>query len=146
VTLPNSGAARWTAGRKRAVLLALDLDEIGEEEVCRRYAIHPDELAAWRRGAVYVLPANRRSSGDSLISARVRGCQPASRPAEIDLDDAERAAVARLIREHLLTTRNALAPSLESLKSAYAKLTPGDQPPPTPRLKRQPLGVRGRGP
>jgi hypothetical protein len=142
VILPNSGTARWTAGRKRAVLLALDLDEISEEEVCRRYAIHPDELAAWRRGAVYVLPANRRSSGDSLISARVRG----GRPAEIDLDNAERVAVAQLIREHLLTTRNVRPPSLESLKSAYNKLASGDEPPPIPRLKRQPLGVRRRGP
>jgi hypothetical protein len=41
---------------------------------------------------------------------------------KIDLDNAERAAVAQLVREHLRTTRNLLAPSLEPLKSAYAKL------------------------
>jgi hypothetical protein len=60
VVLPAPGNARWTAGRKRAVLLALDLGVISEEEVCRRYAMHPDELSAWRRGKVYVLPAKRR--------------------------------------------------------------------------------------
>ena len=60
VVLPAPGAVRWSARRKRAVLLALDLGEISEEEVCRRYAMHADELAAWRRGEVYMLPANRR--------------------------------------------------------------------------------------
>jgi hypothetical protein len=49
-----------------------------------------------------------------------------------------------LIREHLRTTRNLLAPSFDPLKSAYAKLAPGDDPPPTPRLKQQPLGLRQR--
>jgi hypothetical protein len=43
--------------------LALDLGEITENEVCQRYAMHPDELSAWRRGAVYVLPAHRRKGG-----------------------------------------------------------------------------------
>jgi hypothetical protein len=61
---------------------------------------------------------------------------------EIDLSPDERAAVAQLIREHLRTTRNLLAPSLEPLKSAYAKLAPNDEPPRTPRLKQQPLGMR----
>jgi hypothetical protein len=61
-----------------------------------------------------------------------------------DVDAAERAAVAQLIREHLRTTRNLLAPSFDPLKSAYAKLAPGDDPPPTPRLKQQPLGLRQR--
>ena len=60
VVLPAPGAVRWSARRKRAVLLALDLGEISEEEVRRRYAMHPDELSAWRRGEVYLLPANRR--------------------------------------------------------------------------------------
>jgi hypothetical protein len=64
---------------------------------------------------------------------------------KIDFDNAERAAVAHLIREHLRTTRNALAPSLEPLKSAYAKLAPADEPPPTPRLKQRPVGMRQRG-
>jgi hypothetical protein len=58
--LPTARTVRWTASRKRAVLIALDLGEITEEEVCRRYAVHPDELSAWRRGKVYMLPANRR--------------------------------------------------------------------------------------
>jgi hypothetical protein len=70
---------------------------------------------------------------------------PNWRVPKFDLDEAERAAVARLIREHLRTTRNLLAPSLEPLKSAYAKLAPGDEPPPTPRLKQQPLGLTQRG-
>jgi Protein of unknown function (DUF1153) len=65
--LPALGNGRWTAGRKRAVLLALDLGEISEDEVCQRYAMHPDELAAWRRGAVYVLPADRRRRADRLL-------------------------------------------------------------------------------
>jgi hypothetical protein len=60
VILPAPGKIWWTAGRKHAVLLALDLGEISEDEVCRHYAMHPDELSSWRRGAVYVLPANRR--------------------------------------------------------------------------------------
>jgi hypothetical protein len=60
VVLPAPGTVRWSARRKRAVLMALDLGEISEEEVCRRYAMHPDELSAWRRGEVYMLPANRR--------------------------------------------------------------------------------------
>jgi len=60
VVLPAAGNARRTAGRKRAGLLALDLRVISEEEVCRRYAMHPDELLAWRRGSFYVLPAKRR--------------------------------------------------------------------------------------
>jgi Protein of unknown function (DUF1153) len=60
VVLPAPGNARWTASRKRAVLLALDLRVISEEQVCRRYAMHPEELSAWRRGSVYVLPAKRR--------------------------------------------------------------------------------------
>jgi hypothetical protein len=60
VSLPAPGNARWTASRKRAVLLALDLRVISEEEVCRHYAMHPDELSAWRQGRVYVLPAKRR--------------------------------------------------------------------------------------
>ena len=53
---------------------------------------------------------------------------------KIDLDYAEGGAVARLIREHLRTTRNPLALSLAPLKSAYAKLAPGDEPPPTSHL------------
>lgn len=53
---------------------------------------------------------------------------------KIDLDNAEGGAVARLIREHLRTTRNPLALSLAPLKSAYAKLAPGDEPPPTSHL------------
>ena len=60
MVLPAARTVRWTARRKRAVLMALDLGEISEEEVCRRYAMHPDELSAWRRGEVYILPANRR--------------------------------------------------------------------------------------
>jgi hypothetical protein len=64
---------------------------------------------------------------------------------KIDLDPAEPAAVASLIRQHLRTMRNLLAPSLEPLKSAYAKLAAADEPPPTPRLKQQPLGLRQRG-
>jgi hypothetical protein len=40
----------------------------------------------------------------------------------LDLSPHERSAVAQLIREHLRTTRNLLAPSLKPLKSAYAKL------------------------
>ncbi len=63
----------------------------------------------------------------------------------LDLTEQERVAVAQLIREHLRTTRNPLAPSLAPLKSAYAKLAPADEPPPTPRLKRQPVGLRQRG-
>jgi hypothetical protein len=47
--------------------------------------------------------------------------------AAVELDDAERAAVASLIREHLRTTLNVLA-DLEPLKSAYAKLAPADDP------------------
>jgi hypothetical protein len=48
-----SGVAniRWTPERKVAVLLALDLGEISEDEVRPRYAMHPDELSAWRGGA-----------------------------------------------------------------------------------------------
>jgi hypothetical protein len=61
VVLPSPGNVRWTASRKLAVLLAIDLGEISEEEVCRRYAMHPDELSAWRRGAVYALRADRRT-------------------------------------------------------------------------------------
>ena len=64
--LPTLGNGRWTAGRKRAVLLALDLGEISEEEVCRRYAMHPDELSAWRRGKVYALRANCRRYADRI--------------------------------------------------------------------------------
>jgi hypothetical protein len=60
VELPSRGNVRWTASRKLAVLLAMDLGEISEEDVCRRYAMHPDELSSWRRGAIYVLPADRR--------------------------------------------------------------------------------------
>jgi transposase-like protein len=66
VILPNPGNARWTARRKRAVLLALDLGEISEEEICRRYDMHPDELSAWRRGKVYALRANRRRRLDRI--------------------------------------------------------------------------------
>jgi hypothetical protein len=33
------------------------------------------------------------------------------------------------------------APSLEPLKSAYAKLAFADEPSPTPRLKQRPLGM-----
>jgi hypothetical protein len=43
VFLPAPGNVRWTASRKRAVLLALDLRVISEEEVC---PMHPDELSA----------------------------------------------------------------------------------------------------
>jgi hypothetical protein len=60
MVLPVAGEVRWTASRKRSGLIALDLGEISEEEVCRRYAMHPGELSAWRRGDVYTLPANRR--------------------------------------------------------------------------------------
>jgi hypothetical protein len=60
MVLPAAGNVGWTASRKRAVLIALDLGEITEEEVCRRYAMHPGELSAWRRGEVYRLPADRR--------------------------------------------------------------------------------------
>ena len=65
--LPAPGKIRWTAGRKHAVLLALDLGEISEDEVCQGYAMHPDELAAWRRGAVYVLPADRRRRAERVL-------------------------------------------------------------------------------
>jgi hypothetical protein len=58
-----------------------------------------------------------------------------------DLDEAERSAVAALIREHLRTARYPLAPNLGPLKSAYAKLAPNDDPPPTPRLKAAPIGL-----
>jgi hypothetical protein len=58
---------------------------------------------------------------------------------QIDLDNAERGAVAALIRQHL-RTRNVPTLSLEPLKSAYAKLAPADEPPPPPRLK-QPLSA-----
>jgi hypothetical protein len=57
-----------------------------------------------------------------------------------ELTEAERAAVASLIREHLRTTRNVLA-DLEPLKSAYAKLAPADSIPPTPRIGVRPLGL-----
>jgi hypothetical protein len=60
IVLPAAGNVRWTASRKRAVLIALDLGEITEEDVCRRYAMHRDELLAWRRGQVHMLPADRR--------------------------------------------------------------------------------------
>ena len=61
------------------------------------------------------------------------------------LSEAERAAVASLIREHLRTSRNVLADHA-SLKSAFAKLAPADDPPPTPRITVGPLGmVQGRG-
>jgi hypothetical protein len=56
------------------------------------------------------------------------------------LTETERAAVAALIREHLRTTRNVLA-DLEPLKSAYSKLAPADDPPPTPRIGVRPLGL-----
>jgi len=65
--LPALGDGRWTASRKLAVPLALDLGEISEEEVCRRYAMHPDELSAWRRGKVYTLRANRRRYADRIF-------------------------------------------------------------------------------
>jgi hypothetical protein len=59
------------------------------------------------------------------------------------LDETERAAVAALIREHLRTTRNFLV-DIAPLKSAYAKLAPADDPPPTPRLTARPLGLTNR--
>jgi hypothetical protein len=62
----------------------------------------------------------------------------------MDLTPAERAALASLVREHLRITRNLLDPKLEPLKSTYAKLAPADEPPPTPRLKQQPLGLASR--
>jgi hypothetical protein len=71
-----------------------------------------------------------------------RGRLPKGVAVRLDLTEAERSEVASLIREHLRTTRNLLSPSLEPLKSAYAKLAPGDEPPPRPRLKQQPLGLR----
>ena len=56
------------------------------------------------------------------------------------LTEAERAAVASLVREPLRTTRNVPA-DLEPLKTAYAKLAPADDPPPTPRIGAKPIGL-----
>jgi hypothetical protein len=55
-------------------------------------------------------------------------------------DEAERAAVADLIRHHLRTTRNVLVDQAP-LRSAFAKLAPADGPPPTPRVTLRPLGM-----
>jgi hypothetical protein len=62
-------------------------------------------------------------------------------PRKTDLDETERSAVAALIREHLRTARHPLAPNLGPLKSAYAKLAPNNDPPPTPRLRSAPVGL-----
>jgi hypothetical protein len=65
---------------------------------------------------------------------------PKRKPPIAELTEAERAAVASLIREHLRTTRSVLA-DLGPLKSAFAKLSPADDPPPTPRIRVRPVGV-----
>jgi hypothetical protein len=76
VVLPARSNVRWTARRKRAVLLALDLGEIGQEEIYRRYAIHPDELSAWRRGEVFTLPAKLRRRPDRVSDGTENGLLP----------------------------------------------------------------------
>jgi hypothetical protein len=77
---------------------------------------------------------DRRTIADILTQCR-REKTPIA-----ELTVAERAAVASLIREHLRTTRSVLA-DLGPLKSAYAKLAPADDPPPTPRIGVRPVGL-----
>jgi hypothetical protein len=54
------------------------------------------------------------------------------------LSEAERLALAYLARREIETNRNLLAPQLEPLKTALAKLAPADAPP------KQPVRTRSR--
>jgi hypothetical protein len=54
------------------------------------------------------------------------------------LSETERLALAYVARREIETNRNLLAPQLEPLKSALAKLAPSDTPP------RQPTRARSR--
>jgi hypothetical protein len=47
-TVP-SGATRWVASRKAAVVEAVSGGEISFEEACRRYELSEEEFLAWER-------------------------------------------------------------------------------------------------
>jgi hypothetical protein len=46
--LPPAGTMRWTAWQKVAVLRAVRNGLIGRDEVCARYLLSEEELAAWQ--------------------------------------------------------------------------------------------------
>jgi hypothetical protein len=54
------------------------------------------------------------------------------------LTEPERLALAYLARREIETNRNLLAPQLEPLKTALAKLAPGDAAPKPPKTPRRP--------
>ena len=46
---PASGACRWTARRKVAVVKAVRAGRLTPETACRTYGLSGEELAAWER-------------------------------------------------------------------------------------------------
>jgi hypothetical protein len=55
---------------------------------------------------------------------------------KIDLTEPERLALAYVARREIETNRYPLAPQLEPLRSAIAKLVPGEPPPVPPKTPR----------
>jgi Protein of unknown function (DUF1153) len=45
--LPPAETKRWVSRRKAAVVLATRAGVISREQACERYALSPEELAAW---------------------------------------------------------------------------------------------------
>jgi transposase-like protein len=48
-TLPPAGTTRWVIRRKAEVVAAVDGGLLTMEQVCERYGLSLEELAAWRR-------------------------------------------------------------------------------------------------
>lgn len=46
--LPPVDTVRWVASRKAAIVKAVDMGAISEDEVCRRYRLSVEELTHWR--------------------------------------------------------------------------------------------------
>ena len=47
--LPPAKTSRWVISRKRAVVTAIALGMLSEQEACDVYALSPEELSEWRR-------------------------------------------------------------------------------------------------
>lgn len=62
--LPPAGIARWTPGRKAAVVEAVAAKRLSRQDACRQYGLSSEELVEWQR-------AYRRRGINGLRSTRL---------------------------------------------------------------------------
>ena len=85
--LPHAGQQRWVAGKKAAVLTAIQSGTLSIEEACRRYFLTTEELQSWHHSFAAHGVAGLRMK--SLAERRTTARRKVSEPARAMLDSGD---------------------------------------------------------